>query len=165
MAEAVEKDNLQAQMKEIRDQLDTLRIGEDRRGQSKDVSLVAGIKEWTGDSQGRPVHEFLTQIETLAKMSGWTSQDKDLIVKAKLQGLALQFLQGREALGRDGCWYEVLKLALVERFSDKLPDQYYYTWLQEAVQGRDERAKNLVTVAAKCASEPLERSITRRRSA
>jgi hypothetical protein len=30
------------------------------------------------------VHEFLAQIETLAKVSGWTSEDKALIAKAKL---------------------------------------------------------------------------------
>jgi hypothetical protein len=80
------------------------------------------------------VHEFLTHIETLAKVSGWTNQDKALIAKAKLQGLALQFLHGREELGRDGCSYEVLKQALVEIFSYKLPDRYYYTRLQKAVQ-------------------------------
>jgi hypothetical protein len=141
MAEAVEMEILQAQMEELRDRLNALQIGEDHRGPSKDVSLVAGIKEWTGESKGRPVHEFLTQIETLAKVSGWTSQDKALIVKAKLQGLALQFLQGREELGKDRCPYEVLKQALIERFSDKLPDQYYYTRLQEAVQERDEGAE------------------------
>jgi hypothetical protein len=141
MATAVEMEILQAQMEELRERLAAIRIGEDHRSQSKDVSLVAGIKEWTGDSKGRPVHEFLTQIETLAKVSGWTSQDKALIVKAKLQGLALQFLHGREELGKDGCPYEVLKQALIERFSDKFPDQYYYTRLQEAVQGRDEGAE------------------------
>jgi hypothetical protein len=42
-------------------------------------------------------------------------------------------------------WYtmgvhETLKQALVERFSDKLHDQYY-TRLQDAVQGRDESAE------------------------
>jgi hypothetical protein len=79
---------LQAQMEEIRDQLETLRIWEAHRGQSKDVSLVAGIKEWTGESKGRSVQEFLTQVETLAKVSGWTSQDKALNIKPKLQGLA-----------------------------------------------------------------------------
>jgi hypothetical protein len=44
---------LQAQMDELWDQLDTLRIGETHRGQSKDISLVAGIKEWIGESKGR----------------------------------------------------------------------------------------------------------------
>jgi hypothetical protein len=82
----------------------------------------------------------LAQIETLAKVSGWTSEDKALIAKAKLQGLALQFLNGRQELVQDGCSYEILKRALLERFSDKLPDQYYYTRLQDAAQGREESA-------------------------
>jgi hypothetical protein len=58
-----------------------------------------------------------------------------------LQGFALQFLKGREELGRDECPYEVLRQALIERFSDKLPDQCYYTRLQDAVQGKDESAE------------------------
>ena len=74
-------------------------------------------------------------------MSGWTNGDKALIVEAKLQGLALQFLSGRVELIKDGCSYENLKQALVDRFSDKLPDQYYYTRLQDAAQGIDESAE------------------------
>jgi hypothetical protein len=46
---------LQAQIEELRGQLETLRIGEAHRGQSKDFSLVAGIKKWTGESKGRSV--------------------------------------------------------------------------------------------------------------
>jgi hypothetical protein len=84
---------------------------------------------------------FFSQIEILAKVSGWTNEDKALIVKAKLQGLAVQFLSGRVELVTDGCSYENLKQALVDRFSDKLPDQYYYNKLQEAAQGREESAE------------------------
>ena len=69
------------------------------------------------------------------------NEDKVLIVKAKLQGLALQFLSGQGELVRDGCSYENLKQALVDKFSDKLPDQYYYRRLQDAAQGRDESAE------------------------
>jgi hypothetical protein len=69
------------------------------------------------------------------------NEDKALIVKAKLQGLALQFLSGRVEPVRDGCSYETLKQAMVDRYSDKLPDQYYFTRLQEAAQGRDESAE------------------------
>jgi hypothetical protein len=128
-------------VEELQGQLETLRIGEAHRGPSKNISLVAGIKEWTGESKEKSVYDFLTQVETLAKVSEWTNQDKALIVKAKLQGLALQFFNGREELGRDGCPYEVLRQALIERFSDKYPDQYYYTRLQDAVQGKDESAE------------------------
>jgi hypothetical protein len=63
------------------------------------------------------------QGETLAKVSGWTSHDKAFIFNSKLQGLALQFLNGRDALSRDEFPCEVLRQALIERFSDKLPDQ------------------------------------------
>jgi hypothetical protein len=37
----------------------------------KDVTLVAGIKDWTGNSKGRTVHEFFAQIDTYAKVSNW----------------------------------------------------------------------------------------------
>ena len=62
-------------------------------------------------------------------------------MKAKLRGLDLQFLSGRGELVRDGCSYENLKQAWVDRFSDKPPNQYYYTRLQDAAQGRDESAQ------------------------
>lgn len=141
MAQAQEMEAIRAQVEELQRQLRTLRATSEPRGQSKNVSLVAEIKEWTGDGKGRSVYEFLNQVDTLARVSGWTSQDKALIVKAKVQGLALQFVNGREDLYQDECPYSVLKLALTERFSDKLSDQYYYTRLQEAVQGKDECAE------------------------
>lgn len=153
----MEVEFLQAQVEELRERLENLAIVGSPRGQSKDVSLVAGIKEWTGESKGKPVQEFLAQIETLAKVSGWSSQDKALIVKAKLQGLALQFLHGREELGQDGCSYEVLKRALIERFSDKLPDQYYYTRLQEASQGREEGAEEFSDRCRKLCQKTIRR--------
>ena len=34
----------------------------------KDVTLVAGIKDQTGDIKGRTVHEFFAQIDTYAKV-------------------------------------------------------------------------------------------------
>jgi hypothetical protein len=65
-------------MAELRDRLETIKIGESPRVQSRDVSLVSSIKEWTGEFKDRPVNEFLTQIETLAKVRGWNNQDKAL---------------------------------------------------------------------------------------
>ena len=127
MSEVSEIEGLQLQIEELRAQLNTFKLGETDSGTSrrtKDVSLVTGIHEWTSEAKGKSVHEFFSQIETLAKVNGWTNEDKALIVKAKLQGLALQFLSGRGELVRDGCSYENLKQALVDRFSDNLPDQY-----------------------------------------
>ena len=67
----------------------------------KDVTLVAEIKVWMGDSKGRTVHEFFAQMDTYAKVSNWADDEKALIVKAKLQGIALQFVRGREFLTSD----------------------------------------------------------------
>jgi len=144
MSEVAELEALQLQTEQLHVQLNTVRIGETDNvpsRQTKTVLLVIGIQEWTGKVKAKTVHEVFSQIETLEKVSGWTNEDKALIVKAKLQGSALQFLSGRGELVRDGCSYENLKQALVDRFSDKLPDQYYYTRLQDAAQGRDESAE------------------------
>jgi hypothetical protein len=100
----------------------------------KDVTLVAGIKDWTGDSRGRTVHEFFAQIDTYAKLSNWSEEEKALTAKAKLQDIALQFVQGRELLSNDACPYAILRENLTERFSEKLPAQYHYTRLQDAMQ-------------------------------
>jgi len=89
-----------------------------------DVTLVAGIKDWMGDSKGRTVHEFFAQIVTYAKVNNWTEEEKALIAKAKLQGIALQYVQGREILAHDMCPYAVLKEYFTERFSEKLRVQY-----------------------------------------
>ena len=97
MSEVAEIEAHQLQIEELCVQLNTLRIGETDNvpsRQTKDVSLVTGIQEWTGEVKGKTVHEFFSQLETLAKVSGWTNKDKTLIVKVKLQGLALQFLSG-----------------------------------------------------------------------
>ena len=81
----------------------------------KNVTLFAGIKDWTGDSKGRSVHEFFAQVDTYAKVSKWAEDEKALIAKAKLQGIALQFVQGRESLSRDECSYAELREHLVAK--------------------------------------------------
>jgi hypothetical protein len=111
-----------ADVENLRQQLEDLQTSMSRN-LTKDVSLVAGLKEWSGDSKGKSVKECLAQIETFAKVSHWTDQD---MAKAKLQGLALQFLNGREELLKDTCQYAAIKGALIERFTEKMPDQYLF---------------------------------------
>jgi hypothetical protein len=91
----------------------------------KYITLVAGIKDWTGDSKGRTVYEFFAQINTYAKVSNWAEDEKALIAKAKLQGIALQYVQGREFLSNDACTYTILKEHLIERFIEKMPAHYH----------------------------------------
>jgi hypothetical protein len=128
-----------ADVEALRRQLETLQTSMSHH-LTKDVSLVAEMKEWYGDAKGKSVREFFAQIESFAKVSHWTEQDMALIVKAKLQGLVLQFINGREELLKDTCPYAALKRALVERFTEKMPDQYHYSKLQFAMQDRSETA-------------------------
>jgi hypothetical protein len=74
----------------------------------------------------------------------------ELIAKAKLQGLALQYLKGKEDLLKDSCPYAVIKKSFIERFSDKVPDQYHYTQLQDAVQVKVSPPKSSGTDVENC---------------
>ena len=112
----------------------------------KDVPLVAGINDWTGDSKGRTVYKFFAQTDTYAKVSNWSEDEKALIAKAKVQRIALQFVQGREFLTSDACPYTNLKQQLIARFSE-MPAQYHYTRLQDATQ---ERGQSVEEFADRC---------------
>ena len=93
------------------------------------------------------MHEFFAQIDTFAKVSNWSEDEKALIAKAKLQGTALQFVQGREFLASDACPYHVLRENLTDRFKEKLPAQYHYTRLQDAIQ---EKGESVEVFADRC---------------
>jgi hypothetical protein len=118
----------------LEQQLQNLSLG----GRFKDLSLASSIREWSGNEKGKSVNEFLTQVEQCARVSNWTSEDQVNIIKAKLCGEALQFLNAREDLTSGQVTYETFKEALVARFSEKLPARYYYNLLHEARQERGE---------------------------
>jgi len=62
MYEVAEIEAILLQIQELRGQLTTLRIGDTVNVpsiQTKDVSLVTGIRKWTGEAKGKTVHEFL----------------------------------------------------------------------------------------------------------
>jgi hypothetical protein len=69
-----------ADVENLRQQLETLRTSMSRN-LTKDVSLVAGLKEWSGDPKGRSVAEYFAQIESFANVSHWTEQDMRLLQK------------------------------------------------------------------------------------
>jgi hypothetical protein len=125
---------MEARIAQLEQQLKGLTLG----GKTKDLSLASSIKEWSGHSKAKPVTEFLTQIEQCARVSGWSENDLVNILKAKLTGEALQFVNGRDQLTDEHVTYEILKTALVDRFSEKLPARYHYNLLHEATQGKDE---------------------------
>lgn len=111
------------------------------------MALVAEIRESKADSKGKYVHEFFffSQTERLTKVSYWTDQDKSFIAKAKLQGLALQYLNGKEELGSDACGRET-----IGRLSEKLPDY------RKQPYGRLRAQRILVTGAENCVTKQFE---------
>jgi hypothetical protein len=108
----------------------------------------------------------LTQIEQCARVSNWDEGDIVNILKAKLTGEARQFVNGRDQLTDEKVRYEVLKAALVDHFSEKLPARYHYNLLHEATQGKEDspiqfldrcRALSLKTIRK--SADPTEQSI------
>jgi hypothetical protein len=125
---------MEARIPQLEQQLKGLMIGV----KTKDLSLAASIREWNGQSNVKTIIEFFNQVEQCARVSNWNETDLVDIIKAKLMGEAAQFINGREQLTDDNVRYDVLKAALVDRFSEKLPARHYYNQLHEATQGKEE---------------------------
>ena len=153
---------MEARIAQLEEQLRGLTIGV----KTKDLSLATSIREWTGQAKAKPVSEFLAQIEQCARVSNWSERDIVDILKAKLTGEALQFVNGRDQLKDEKVRYEVLKAALVDRFSEKLPARYHYNLLHEATQGKDEspiqfldRCRALSSKTIRRSADPVEQRI------
>ena len=125
---------MEARIAQLEQQLKGLTIGV----KTKDLSLASSIREWNGQSQAKPITEFLSQVEQCARVSNWSEEDVVNIIKAKLTGEARQFVSARDQLTNVNVRYEVLKTALVDRFTEKLPVRYHYNLLHEASQGKEE---------------------------
>jgi hypothetical protein len=63
-------------------------------GGAMDLTLAAGLNEWNGAKAGRPIHEFLEQLQQFAKISQWSDSDMVNITLSKLSGEAPTFLKG-----------------------------------------------------------------------
>ncbi|PNF29642.1 hypothetical protein B7P43_G16386 [Cryptotermes secundus] len=130
-----------------------------------DLSLATSIREWSGQSQEKPVTEFLAQVEQYARVSNWSEEDMVNIIKAKLTGGDSQFVN-RDQLTNENVRYEVLKAALVDRFTEKLPLRYHYNLLLEATQGKEEspfqfldRCRALSRKTVRKSEDPTEQRI------
>jgi hypothetical protein len=99
----------------------------------------------------------ILQVDTYAKVSNRSEDEKALIAKAKLQRIVLQYVQGRYVWAHDACPYSVLREQLTERFSEKLPAQYHYTRLQDATQEKGESVEKFADRCRKLCQKTLRR--------
>jgi hypothetical protein len=92
---------MEARIAQLEQQLTGLTIGV----KTKDISLAANIKEWSGQSNAKIVTEFLTQIEQCARVSNWDEEDIVNILKAKVTREARQFVNCRDQLTEEKVSY------------------------------------------------------------
>jgi hypothetical protein len=98
--------------------------------------LVSSIPSYDGDRADMVV-PFFEHIDGVAELSGWTDAQKLQVIKLKLTGGALQFFKCDEKC-KSATTSEEMRLAIVERFGESLPDHYYYEQLASIRQNRGE---------------------------
>ena len=133
---------------------------------NKDLTACASLKEWSGLPPCLPVKEFFNNIDAAALMGNLTENDKKQIVKLKVTGPAAEFLHCRPDLTAAEVGYAELRQAFEDRFKEKLPENYYYSQLQTAVQRKNEspeafadRVKALSLKTIKHSDDAVEKRI------
>ena len=140
---------LQAQLAETKMELQRLResISPETPTLHKYLSLVTLIPKWLGSDSSVTLEEFLSSVESAARIGKWVDADKREISVLKLEGSAKMFYQGCTELHEEGATWQDFKNAFRRRYEDVHTDQFHFTRLQNARQGKENRFKNLLTDA------------------
>jgi len=104
----------------------------------KDLSLISLIPKWSGAETAAPLEEFFASIEGAAKMGRWTQEDCVQLATLRLLDPARAFYNANLDLHATEVTWESFKAAFRERFRDVRPDQFYFSKLQTAKQGKNE---------------------------
>ena len=84
------------------------------------------------------MEDFLSSIESAAKIGHWSDPDKREIAVLKLTDSAKLFYQGCSELHAEGTTWQSFKNAFRRRYEDVHTDQYQFTKLQTARQKKGE---------------------------
>ena len=109
----------------------------------KDVAVCNWEPGWEPKGNTSIV-SFFNKVEAAAEMGGLTEQDRILMVRMKLRGTAITYLNTHPEL-QEEITYDRLKVMLIERSKEKHPDAYYLAQFQMARQRRTRIQKNLQT--------------------
>jgi hypothetical protein len=60
----------------------------------KDMSLITLVPKWDGSESAGNLEEFLTSVDTAARIGYWQDNDKTQVAVLKLSGSAKLFYQG-----------------------------------------------------------------------
>ena len=133
-------DRLQAELAEAKAEVQRLRerVYVGTPTVHKDLSLISLIPKWSGAETGIPLEEFLSVIESSARIGLWEDGDKLQIAALRLTDVARQFYNGCLELHSAGATWQKFKDEFRRRFRDTHTDQYHFMKLHTARQGRNE---------------------------
>jgi hypothetical protein len=98
----------------------------------KDLYLVTLIPKWSGQESTVTLEEFLSSIESSARLGRWEDADKVEIAVLKLTGSANTFFQGCAELHADGVTWKTFKDIFRNRYKDVRTDQFHFMKLQNS---------------------------------
>jgi hypothetical protein len=130
----------QAELLETKNEIQRLResIGLGTPTLHKDLSLVTLVPKWSGSDSTVTLEEFLSSIESAARIGRSQDADKREIASLKLVDSAKLFYQGCAELHKEDATWQSFKNAFRRRYEDVHTDQYHFTKLQTAKQGKKE---------------------------
>ena len=134
-------DRLQAELLEARKEIERLKEGASTSTTPivhKDLSLILVIPKWSGSDDTVTLEEFLESTESSGRIGRWTENDQREVAVLKLTGSAKLFYQFCDDLHKQGATWQLFKEALRQRYRDVHTDQYHFTKLQTARQGKNE---------------------------
>ena len=160
-------DRLQAELAEAKAELQRLRerVSVGTPTVHKDLSLISLIPKWSGAETGIPLEEFLSLIESSARIGLWEDGDKLQIAALRLTDVARQFYNGCLELHSPGATWQKFKDEFRRRFRDTHTDQYHFMKLHTARQGRNETPRSLLTDVGLCHKKLSAKWMTLRLSA
>lgn len=98
--------------------------------------LVSVIPTFNGEEREN-VADFISKIDDVGTLSGWSEEYKIVVAKLKLKGTAFSFSKSDEAC-QTAKSLKALQNALEGRFKDRLPDHFYFEQLANSRQERGE---------------------------
>jgi len=104
----------------------------------KDLLLISVIPKWPGSDDTVTLDEFLESIESSGRIGRWTENDQREVTVLKLTGSAKLFYRCCDELHEQGATWQLFKEAFRQWYRDVHMDQYHFTKLQTAIQGKKE---------------------------
>jgi hypothetical protein len=107
----------------------------------KDLSLIFIVPKWSGSESATPLEEFLSSIESTAKIGRWEDKDKLRIAIVRLTEPTRTFYNTNMELHSDDITWHRFKEIFAERCKDAKTDKYHFNRLQSARQQKNESSQ------------------------